>query len=73
LIPHTFSLHLPLPCPGSTLLAVITLTDSHPTCTFSFRIYVTGWHSLCFGLLTPEDGIDTLSRNVGKQLPHEAA
>jgi hypothetical protein len=25
------------------------------------------------GLLTREDGTDTLSRNVGKQLPHEAA
>jgi hypothetical protein len=29
----------------------------------------------CFplGLLTREDGTDTLSRNVGKQLPHAAA
>jgi hypothetical protein len=26
-----------------------------------------------FGLLTLEDGTDTLSRNVGKQLPHDAA
>jgi hypothetical protein len=25
------------------------------------------------GLLTREYGIDTLSRNVGKQLPHDAA
>jgi hypothetical protein len=25
------------------------------------------------GLLTREDGTDTLSRNVGKQLPHDAA
>jgi hypothetical protein len=25
------------------------------------------------GLLTREDGTDTLSRNVGKQLPHNAA
>jgi hypothetical protein len=24
------------------------------------------------GLLTREDGTDTLSRNVGKQLPHDA-
>jgi hypothetical protein len=25
------------------------------------------------GLLTREDGTDTLSRNIGKQLPHDAA
>jgi hypothetical protein len=25
------------------------------------------------GLLTREDGTDTLSRNVGKHLPHDAA
>jgi hypothetical protein len=25
------------------------------------------------GLLTREDGTDTLSRNVGKQLPHDTA
>jgi hypothetical protein len=25
------------------------------------------------GILTLEDGTDTLSRNVGKQLPHDAA
>jgi hypothetical protein len=29
--------------------------------------------SLLLGLLTREDGTDTLSRNVGKQLPHDAA
>jgi hypothetical protein len=28
---------------------------------------------LLLGLLTHEDGTDTLSRNVGKQLPHDAA
>jgi hypothetical protein len=26
-----------------------------------------------FGLLAREDGTDTLYRNVGKQLPHDAA
>jgi hypothetical protein len=26
-----------------------------------------------FGLLTREDGTDTLSRKVGEQLPHDAA
>jgi hypothetical protein len=29
--------------------------------------------SFLLGLLTLEDGTDTLSRNVGKQLPHDAA
>jgi hypothetical protein len=29
--------------------------------------------SVVLGLLTLEDGTDTLSRNVGKQLPHDAA
>ena len=29
--------------------------------------------TLTGGLLTCEDGTDTLSRNVGKQLPHDAA
>jgi hypothetical protein len=38
------------------------------------RIYVIGcWISFLLGLLTCEDGTDTLSRNVGKQLPHDDA
>jgi hypothetical protein len=28
---------------------------------------------ILLGLLTREDGTDTLTRNVGKQLPHDAA
>ena len=37
------------------------------------RIYVIGLLSFLLGLLTREDGTDTLYRNVGKQLPHDAA
>jgi hypothetical protein len=38
------------------------------------RTYIIGrWLSFLLGLLTCEDGTDTLSRNVGKQLPHDAA
>jgi hypothetical protein len=37
------------------------------------RVYVAGGRlSFLLGLLSLEDGIDTLSRNVGKQLPHDA-
>jgi hypothetical protein len=37
-------------------------------------IYVIGfWLSFLLGLLTREDGTDMLSRNVGKQLPDDAA
>jgi hypothetical protein len=31
-----------------------------------------GCYATSCGLLTREDGTDTLSRNVGKQLPHDA-
>ena len=42
--------------------------------TFPFRNYVTACRlSFLLGLLTLEDGTDLLSRNVGKQLPHDAA
>jgi hypothetical protein len=33
----------------------------------------TAWLSFLLGLLTLEDGIDMLSRNVGKQLSRDAA
>ena len=46
-----------------------------PWAHFPYRIYVIRCWFLSFilGLLTCEDGTDTLSRNVGKQLPHDAA
>jgi hypothetical protein len=46
-----------------------------PSAHFPHRIYVigAGFLSSLLGLLTREDGTDTLSRNVGKQLPHDAA
>jgi hypothetical protein len=56
--------------PGSTLLAVITPTDCYPAALSI--IYVIDWLSFLLGLLTREDGTDTLYRNVGKQLPHDA-
>jgi hypothetical protein len=59
--------------PGLTLLAVITLTGPHLARTFPVSIYVTGWLSFRRGFLTLEDGTVTFSRNVGKQLPHDAA
>jgi hypothetical protein len=31
------------------------------------------WLSFLLGLSTREDGTDTLPRNVGNQLPHDAA
>jgi hypothetical protein len=56
------------------LLVVVTLTNYHPARTFPYRIYVTGWRlSFILGLLTLEDGTHTLSRKVGKQIPHDAA
>jgi hypothetical protein len=36
-------------------------------------VIVAGFLSFLLGLLTREDGTDALSRNVGKQLPHDAA
>jgi hypothetical protein len=36
-------------------------------------LQVAGFLSFLLGILTREDGTDTLSRNVGKQLPHDAA
>jgi hypothetical protein len=42
--------------------------------TFPYITYVTAcWVSFLLGLSTLEDGMDTLSRNVGKQLPNEEA
>jgi hypothetical protein len=38
-----------------------------------YRRFGTTYRSHLHGLLTREDGTDTLSRNVGKQLPHDAA
>jgi hypothetical protein len=42
---------------------------------FPYRMYLIGAGFLSFllGLLTREDGTDMLSRNVGKQLPHDPA
>jgi hypothetical protein len=37
------------------------------------RVIVIGWLSFLLGILTLEDGTDTLSRNVSKQLSHDAA
>jgi hypothetical protein len=56
--------------PSLTLLAVITSHVLLPRRTFQNRRYRL---SFPLGLLTREDGTDTLSRNVGKQLPHNAA
>jgi hypothetical protein len=63
-------LYPPLSHPGSTLLAVTTSHVLLPCRTFQNLCYRL---SFLLGLLTLEDGTDTLSRNVGKQLPHDAA
>jgi hypothetical protein len=65
------SLYPPLSHPVSTLLAVITPTYCYPAALSIFYV-ISCWLSFLLGLLTREDGTDTLSRNVGKQLPHDA-
>jgi hypothetical protein len=49
------------------LLITAPCASSHIESAFRCRL------SFLLGLYTPEDGTDTLSRNVGKQLPHDAA
>jgi hypothetical protein len=50
-------------------LAVITSHSLLPRRTFQNLRYML---SFLIRLLTREDGTDTLSQNVGKQLPHDA-
>jgi hypothetical protein len=71
--PSSYTLFVSTPLySGSTLLAVTTSTFCYPA--VLSRIYVIGcWLSFLLGLLTRENGTGTLSRNVGKQLPHDAA
>jgi hypothetical protein len=49
------------------------LRDSTIGTNIEYTLQVAGFLSFLIGLLTREDGTDTLSRNVGKQLPHDAA
>jgi hypothetical protein len=54
-------------------LKITELIDYHPARTFPRRIYVTVCRLFLLGLLNLEGGTDTLSPNVGKQLPQDAA
>jgi hypothetical protein len=47
-------------------------TASYDNCLPTFRDNVSVPSSFLLGLLTREDGNDTFSRKVGKQLPHDA-